>query len=151
MVMRSLKMRVNVDNRARVRLLRKHHVVRHTEHQHRACHNDSVVHLIERCMVRRRPATEEDDEKQVANSNNIVRDAKCAFEFPRAPGQAAVVGLVDLSGLEDSHGGVGIVEVAAESAPEEQADGEQVGEVEALQDHGDCAVEGGGVDDVDQG
>lgn len=102
--MRSLKMRVDVDNRARVRLLRKHHVVRHTEDQHCARHDNGVVHLIERRVISRRPAAEEDDEKEVADSDNVVRDAKCAFEFPRAPGQTAIVGLVDLSGLEDGHG-----------------------------------------------
>lgn len=42
-------------------------------------------------------------------------------------------------------------EIAAETAPEEQADGEKIGEVEAFEDEGDGAVEGGAVADVDEG
>lgn len=46
--------------------------------------------------------------------------------------------------------GSGNVEVAAETAPEEEDDGEEVGEVEAFEDKGDCPVEGGAAADVDE-
>jgi hypothetical protein len=144
-----LQVRINLNDRSIVRFPREHNVVTHTEQQNRARDNDSKVHLRNGRVVGRRPAAEEDDEEEVADGDDVVCYAERAFQTPGAPDQAAVIGLVDLAGLEDGHGGMRVVEVAAETAPEEQADGEEIGEVEALKDHGDGAVEGGGVDDVD--
>jgi hypothetical protein len=98
-----------------------------------------------------RPEAKEDDEGEIADSNDIISHAPGAFETPRAPCQTAVVRFIDVCFVEDGEGRVWVVEVAAEAAPEEQADGEEVGEVEAFEDEGDCAVEGGAVADVDEG
>jgi hypothetical protein len=144
-----LQVRINLDDRSVVRFPREHNVVTHAEQQYRARDNDGEVHLRNGRVVGRRPAAEEDDEEEVTDGDDVVCYAERAFQTPGAPDQAAVIGLVDLAGLEDGHGGMRIVEVAAETTPEEETDGKEVGEVEALKDHGDGAVEGGGVDDVD--
>ena len=56
-----------------------------------------------------RPEAEEDDESKVANSNDIVSNAPCTLETPRAPGQTAVVRLVHLRFVENGERGVGVV------------------------------------------
>lgn len=79
-----------------------------------------------------RPEAKEDDKSKVADSNNIIRNAPRALETPRAPGQTAIVGFIHSCFVEDGERRVRIVEVTADAAPEEEADGEEVGEVETF-------------------
>lgn len=127
-----LQMRIHLHNRARIRLFRKQEIIPHTNQQHRPRNNDRKIHHRKVHKRGLRPAAKEDNKHEIANRNDVIGDAQGAFETPRSPRQAAIVCLVDLAGVEDGHGGVWIVQVAAEAPPEEEPDGDEVGEVESL-------------------
>jgi hypothetical protein len=143
-------MRVDFDDRTGVRLLREEKVVCHAEHRHTPCHNTSPVHMYKVRAHLARPEAEEDDESKVADRDDVIGNAPGTFESPRTPCQAAIVGFGDLCFVEDGEGRVGVVQVAAESSPEEEADCEEVGEVEAFENQGYRSVERSAVADVDE-
>jgi hypothetical protein len=119
-----LEVRVDFNDGAGVCRLREHEVVCHTKRQNHSRDNDSEVHLRERDVIGSRPATEEYNEKQVTDGDNVVGNAKCTFKLPWSPGEASVVGLVDLARAEDGHGGVWVVQVATHSPPEQKTNSE---------------------------
>lgn len=108
-----LQMRVDFDNRTCVRLLRMHEVVNHADEHYSPGDYDRKIHLGKVGDRSGWPAAEEDDQREIANGDDIVGNAKSAFEPPRTPCQASVVRFIDLTGAEDSHRRIGVVQVAA--------------------------------------
>ena len=146
-------MRINLNNGASVTLPRERNIIHDRKHAHASRNHNGPVHHLGRGVDLRGPEAEEDDEQQVADSHSIISNAQRSLEPPRAPCQTAVVRLAVVVGglVEDGELGVWAVEVAAHAAPEEEADCEEVGYVEAFEDEGDGAVKRGAVADVDEG
>jgi hypothetical protein len=125
---------VDFDDGTGVRLLREEKVVRHTEHRHTPRHDTSPVHVYKVGAHLAWPEAEEDNEREVADRDDIVGNAPGTLQSPRTPGQATIVGFGNLRFVEDRQRGVRVVQVTAESSPEEETDCEEVGEVEAFED-----------------
>lgn len=141
-----------VHNRSSVALPCKDDIVHDRKRRDTASDHDSPVHHFGCWVHLCGPEAEEDDEQQVADCYCVVGNTKLAFEAPRAPGKTAVVGFrVVRRGVEDVELIVLVVEVAAHTTPEQQADGEQVGKVEALEYERDGSIKSGTVADVDEG
>ena len=112
-------MGIYLNNRSTVGLLCVNIVVHDTDQCHASRHYSCPVHVVQIWIHRTGPKAEEDDERQVADGNHIVRYTERSLQPPRPPGQTAVIGFVDLARVED-HKRVGTIQVATETPPEQE-------------------------------
>lgn len=120
-------MGIYLDNGTCVALSCESDVVHHREGSYTTSDDHSPVHHLSRGVDLGGPEAEEDDEKQVADSDGIVGDTQRALESPGSPCQAAVVGFV-VVGRRVEYGQVrGLaIEVATYATPQKEPDSEEV-------------------------
>jgi hypothetical protein len=141
---------LRVHQRSRVALPRIRSIIADREDRNTRRDNNRPIHARRTFNLRcRRPEAEEDQQAKVAARHDVVDRAQGALEPPRTPRQTTVLRFV--RGCAEGHDGVLVgIEIAAGATPEEQSDGEEVGDVEAFENKRDGAVEGGIVADVDE-